>query len=515
MRYDAIVIGAGTNGLTAAGLLAKAGRKVVLLERRDRLGGLGALEEFHPGFLTPGLLHDTAGVRRRVADALQLERHGLKWRPDETPVFAPEESGRGLLLFRDPARAAAEIANHSSRDVDRYAHWRGFLDRIRGFVLRILEEPAPPVSARGLGQMWELASKAIALKRLPDKDLREFLRIGPMCAADWLNEWFESPLLKAALAGPAVSGSWMGPWSAGTVVTLLLQECASGREVEGGPAALTRALEGACRGHGVEIRTSSEARRIRLGSGGAAGVDLVEGGSLEAPVILSSCDPRRTLIDLVAPRDLPPRLELTIRHWRSRGTTARICLALRGPLEFAGRPGGLFEAARTGSELDELERAFDAVKYGEFSRVPILDVRVPTLSDPTLAPPGHHVASILVHFAPYHLNGGWTEERRRALGEAAVARLACYAPDLPERVLAREVQTPADLEERYSLTGGHIHHGEPALDQLFSLRPAASCSRHATPLPGLFLCGSGTHPGGGITCGPGALAASAVLAARG
>src|SRR5437867_25009 len=224
MKYDAIIIGGGHNGLTTAAFLGKAGRKVVVLERRECPGGLAALEEFHPGFKTPGLLHDTRGVRQRVAEALQLERHGLKWRNEEVPAFLPQGKGRGLLLYRDPIRAQTEIAAYSPHDAEKYSAWRGFIRRIQGFLVRLQDEPAPELGAQSLGDLWELARKALALRRLPEKDMLEFLRIGPMCVADWLNEWFETKLLKAGLAGQSVLGTWLGPWSAGTVVTLLLQE---------------------------------------------------------------------------------------------------------------------------------------------------------------------------------------------------------------------------------------------------------------------------------------------------
>ena len=514
MRYDVIVIGGGHNGLTTAALLGNAGRKVLLLERRSVLGGLAALEEFHPGFRTPGVLHDTSGIRRGVADALRLEVHGLKWRAEEVPVFTPQEERSGLLLYRSAERAGVEIRGHSPRDAERYAAWRGFIERIRPMVSRLQNEPAPALGAKSAGDWWDLVRMGLAFKRLAPADLHDFLRIGPMCIADWLNEWFETQVLKAALAGPAIAGTWMGPWSAGTVVTLLLQECAAGREVEGGPAALTRALESACRSNGVEIRLSRPVRRIRLEGGRAKGVDFSDGGAEDAPVVVSSCDPRTTFLNLLDPMDLPSGLETEIGHWRCRGTTGRVSLALTGPLEFAARIGGRFEAARIGEKLDDLEKAFDAVKYGEFSKSPHLEVRVPTVSDPTLAPSGHHVVSILAHFAPYELRGGWDEGRRQAFGEVVVARLARFAPGLPDRIAAAEVMTPADLEDRYGLCGGQIHHGEQGLDQLFSLRPASSCSRHGTPIPGLYLCGSGTHPGGGITCAPASLAAAAILRGR-
>ena len=511
MGYDVIVIGGGHNGLTAAGLLAKAGRKVLILERRDRLGGMASQEEFHPGYRVPGLLHDTASVRRGVVEALKLERHGLTFRRDEVPIFLPLRSGGGLMLHRNAQAAASEIRNFSARDAERYGPFREFLGRIHGFFQRLLDRPAPELASLGLGHLFEVAGSALALRRLSERDMLEVLRIGPMCVADWLNEWFEGKLLKAGLAQSAIQGTWMGPWSAGTVVNFLLQELPAGREVEGGPAALTRALEASCRAHGVEIRLAAEVRKILMAANRARGVVLESGAEIAAPVVVSSCDPKRTFRRFLSPRDVPPSLPSAMQHWRCRGTTAKVHLALSGSLEFAGRPGARIEWARTGEEMDDLERAFDAVKYGECSTRPVLDVRVPTVSEPTLAPAGHHVVSIIAHFVPYHLRGGWNEERRKELGEAVISMLAEACPTLRERIVAGELLSPLDLEERYGLTEGHIHHGEHSLDQLFSLRPLPSCSRQITPLSGLYLASGGTHPGGGITCGPGALAASAVL----
>jgi phytoene dehydrogenase-like protein len=513
MGYDVIVIGGGHNGLTAAGLLAKAGRKVLVLERRDRVGGLCAPEEFHPGYRMPGVLHDTASVRPHVLDALQLERHGLSLRSEELPVYLPKLDTPGLLLFRDPALAAVEIRSFSTKDAQRYAEFRGFLSRVQGFFQRITDQRAPDLKDLSLGHLFEIAGSALALRRLPERDLLEVLRIGPMSIADWLNEWFETSFLKAGLAHQAISGNWLGPWSSGTVVTFLLSELSARREVIGGPAALVGALEAACRER-AEIRLGAAVARITLSSGRVRGVLLADGSEIEAPVVVSGTDPKRTFLQLMSPRDVPAGLADGMRNWRSRGTTAKIHLALNAPLEFAARPGAKIEAARTGDDLDELERAFDAVKYGEYSVNPVLDLRVPSISDPNLAPPGHHVVSILAHFAPYHLRGGWTQERREALGEAVVATLSRHAPTLRERLVWGEVLTPLDLEERLGITEGHIHHGEQCLDQLFSLRPLPSCSRHSTPVPGLYLASGGTHPGGGITCAPGSLAAAAVLQSR-
>lgn len=505
-KFDIIVIGAGHNGLTAAALLAKSGRKVLVLERRAFSGGVAAGEEFHPGYRTRGLLLDTTGVRRSVTQELGLEKHGLSFLQCEPSVLVPQETGPGLLLHADPDRAAAELKG----DAKAYAEFRAFLARIRPLLCSLLDAAPPAVLPEG-ADLFKLLKAGLKLRLLGEKQMLEMLRIAPMCVADWLNERFENPLLKTALAAPALHGSYMGPWSAGTVVNFLLRDCAAEAPVKGGPAALVRALEASAKSSGAEIRCNAPVRSIVVKGGKVTGVKLGDGAEIPAPVVVSSCDPKRTLFGLLAPADLPMSLENQVRVIRMRGTTAKVNLALNAPLEFTSRPGEKIEAARTGEHLDDLERAFDAVKYKRFSARPMLEIRVPTVSEPGLAPNGHHVAEILVHFAPHDLAGGWTAQQREALGDAVVAELARFAPGVKGAIVARQTLTPADLEETYGLTGGHIHHGEHALDQLYAMRPSADLARYATPVDGLFLAGSGSHPGGGITCAPGALAAKAVL----
>ena len=510
-KFDVAVIGGGHNGLTTAALLAKGGRKVIVLERRSVLGGLGAGEEFHPGFRSPGLLTDTSGVWRSVADTLGLaSRHGLRFKTSHAPVLAASRAGAGLLLHRDPAQAALEISRHSPRDAERYAEFRATLERLGGFFRKLQQEPVPDATTFSLGATVQLAKKALSLRMLGRADMIEVLRIAPMCAADWLNEWFETPLLKAALAGPSVYGTFSGPWSPGTNMNLLFREALAGPPIEGGPQALVRALEAAAREQGVEIRTGAEVSAIVLEGGAVRSIALAGGESLETGAVAASCDPRRTFLDLL-PRDaLSMGLEHRVQAFRVRGTTAKMNLALSGALEFRGRGGSGVEYARTGEELDDLEKAFDCVKYGELPARPCLEIFVPTAGDPSFAPRGSAVASILVHFAPRDLRGGWTSARKRELADRVLAELESVAPGAAGKVVGSEILSPEDIEWRYGISGGHVHHGEHALDQYFA-RPTPECAAHATPVPGLYVCGSGSHPGGGITCGPGALAAAAIL----
>jgi phytoene dehydrogenase-like protein len=339
----------------------------------------------------------------------------------------------------------------------------------------------------------------------------ELLRVAPMCAADWLQEEFSHALPAAALAAPALAGSYLGPRAPGSAASLLLHECVRGPGVRGGPAALARALCGAFAAAGGELRLDAEVLRISIERGAVRGVELADGSRLDSRVVVATCDPKRALLELVAPGALPLRVEEQIRALRMRGTTAKVHLALDGRLAFRDRPGERHARAVVADDLDEVERAFDAAKYRALPERPHLDVCVPSVSEPSLAPEGKDVVSILAHGAPRDLEGGWNDAARARLGDAVVDALERVAPGTKERILAREVLSPADIEARFGLTGGHIHHGEHALDQLLFMRPALALARYRTPIAGLYLGGSGSHPGGGVTCRPGALTARAVL----
>jgi phytoene dehydrogenase-like protein len=512
MPHDAVVIGAGPNGLAAAARLAQAGRKVVVLERAAAPGGLSARHEFHPGYAVPGILHDEALVPRAVAEKLGLLRHGLELRRAPATYLA-EANGPGLLLPGDTAGAAEAIGRRSAHDAKGYAAMRAFLGRITPLFASVLSVPPPAITPGSAGDFWQIAKRGLSLFRIDRKDLLELARVAPMCVADYLNERFETPLLVEALAAPAVASTWSGPWSAGTMTNFLLRECAGGEAIAGGPPALVAALLAAARAAGAEIRTGAEVARIRLDAGKVAGVTLASGETIDSGLVLSSADPKRTMLHLLAPGTLPLRIEEEFLHLRCRGTAAKVHLALSGPLELAASDGRLDEAIRIGGgHVDDLERAFDAIKYRRFSERPNLEVRVPTVADPGLAPQGHHTVSILASFAPYDLEGGWTGAARESFGDAVVSVLEKHAPGLRGRIVAREVLSPADLESRFALTGGQLHHGEIALDQLLMMRPAPSAPRYRTTVPGLYLGGAGSHPGGGVRPTAGWLAAEAVLA---
>lgn len=509
--YDVIVIGAGPNGLAAAARLAKAGKKVLILDRGDGSGSLSSRREFHPGYQVPGILHDEGLTTRAVAAKLELEKHGLKFRAAPA-TYVAETGGPGILLAADAKEAAAAIGARSGRDGESYLRYRAFLARIAPVFEAILGEGPPPLTPNGLGDLLDLGRRGLLAFKLDRKEIVELARVAPMCVADFLNEKFETPLLVEALAAPAVYSTWSGPWSAGSNTNLLLRECSGGEYVAGGPAALVAALGSAAKAAGAEVRTRAEVTRIRLANGKVAGVELASGEILDAPVVLSSADPKKTMLHLLEPGSLPISIEDEFRRLRARGSAAKVHLALSGPLELAGSPGKQHEAIRIGGgHVDELERAFDAIKYRQFSPRPNLEISVPSVADPSLAPAGHHVVSILASYAPYHLEGGWSDEARNALGEAVIGVLEEHAPGVRGKIVASEVLTPLDLEQQLALSGGQLHHGETALDQLLVLRPTASAARYKTSVPGLYLGGAGNHPGGGVRPTAGLLAAEAVL----
>jgi phytoene dehydrogenase-like protein len=487
VSYDVIIVGAGHNGLVCATRLAQAGRRVLVLERRSVVGGVAAGEEFHPGYRHVGLLHDSVGVRPEVIADLKL---------DVRTRVAPKLHG---------VNAEGGFALGSAEDLRPY---RDRLARIRDFTLGLLRAPAPRIDASG--GVWPVAKAALSFRLLGDDEMMSLLRIGPISAEDFLSEWVSHPQTRALLAAPGLVGTWMGPQSPTSAATLMLEHLTRFEEVEGGPAALVVALVEAAEKAGVEIRTNVEVTRIRLAAGSVVGVATTEGETFDAPRVATSCDPKKTALDLVPPLACPPMMEEDARCIRTRGTLAKVHLALRGPPSFCG----LFEERmHTAQTTLELERAFDAVKFREIPKAPPLDIRVPTLVCPDLAPSGHHVLSVAVHAVPFELDAGWTDETREALWNQVRASLTRFSPGILDLIVAKEVLSPADIATRYGLTGGHVYGGEHAIDQLYISRPTLAQARHATQIPGLFLCSSGTHPGGGITGAPGYLSAAAILEA--
>jgi phytoene dehydrogenase-like protein len=507
-KYDVVVIGAGHNGLIAATTLARKNRKVLVLEKRPIIGGIAAGEEFHPGYKTVGLLHDTAEVRSDVIKNLDLEKHGLQFK-NSRPVYSIlSKNGECLHLDADVEKAAAEIAKFSTHDADTYREYQDFIGKIRGFIKGLMNEIPPDLMDLGGKQIWELAKKGMALKKLGKKTMMELLKVAPMSVADFLNEKFETDFIKAGIAGPAIYGSYTGPWSSYTTLNLLIWECVANCTIVGGPQALITAVERAAKDAGVEIKTSATVDSILLNKErNVIGVKILDGEEIQTDVVAASCTPATTFFDLLKPNQVDYSLEHGIQHYRSRGTTAKVNLAINTTVKFNGESAEFF---RTGNSFDEMEKAFDHVKYREFSNEPILDIHIPTKADPSLAPEGHQVISVLVHFAPHHFEEGWSESTKSKLYDRVIKTLELYAPEIASGIVGSEVLSPVDLEKRYGLTNGHIFHGEHAVDQLIT-RPIPSCSRYKTPIHGLYLCGGGSHPGGGITGMPGYLGAKMIL----
>lgn len=509
-QYDIIVIGGGHNGLTTATLLAKAGKKVLVLEKREVLGGIAAGEEFHPGYSTTGLLHDTSGVRPEVVKQLQLEKHGLKVDNHRAPVTILSKDGRSITLSGDTEASATSIGQFSAKDAEAYKEYKEFMKKVSKVINDLMDNPPPDIDVENLtmASLVVLAKKGMTLKGLGNKTMMELLKVMPMCVADFLNEKFETGFLKAGMSAPALYGSYAGPWSAYTTINLLLWECAARTQVVGGPQSLIDALTKAAGEAGVEIKTGTAVEKILMDDeGNVSGVRTAGGEEIAASKVAASCTPKETFLNLFDTFELEYELDHWIEKVRSRGTTAKVNLAINKSVELNGQA---VEFARTGNTFDEMEKAFDPVKYKAVTDNPFLDIHVPTFSNPSLAPQGHSVVSVLVHQVPYHLKGGWTAEAKKKLGDDVLKVLETYSPGIGSAVAHMEVLTPVDLEERYTLTEGHIYHGEHFVDQLIT-RPIPSCSRYATPVPGLYLCGSGSHPGGGITCAPGSMAAKMIL----
>jgi phytoene dehydrogenase-like protein len=515
-----VIIGGGPNGLVAAYYLAKAGLKPLVLERRKIIGGLAVTEEFHRGFKAPTLMHSVGPLIPGLLDDLQLERHGLSLITPEVRVFAPLPDGRSVTIFNDSARTARELAAVSAHDAKAYPDFVASFAAIGKVIAPLISMTPPSISEPTKGELWNLGKLGLKFRGLSRKNAFRLLRWGPMAVADLASEWFENETLRAIVAARGIYGAFAGPWSAGTSASLLLQAAfdgsaiASALFVKRGIGGFTEALAKAATTAGAQIRTGSGVQRIAVKGGKAISVITDAGEEIPAAAIVSNVDPKTTYLQLLDVADLDPDFRFRIGNYRSTGAAAKVNLALGGLPAFNGvkDPASLAGRIHIGPEIDHIERAFDAAKYGDFSEHPYLDVTIPSLTDPSLAPGGAHVMSIHVQYAPYKLRGvaDWNA-RRDELGDAVVRTLSAYAPNIARLIQARQVLTPVDLEKTYGLGGGHLLHGEPALDQLFTFRPMLGWAQYRTPIKGLYLCGSGTHPGGGITGAPGTNAAREIV----
>lgn len=518
---DAIVIGAGHNGLVAAAYLGKAGRRVLVLERRDKVGGILADGEPAPGYRAPALVHTVGRLRPSVIRDLSLASHGLELLRPEVRAFAPQPDGSGLTLWGDVRRTVEELRPRSAKDAEAYPAFDRRVRTIASFLAYLNAAAPPDIETPTLADAIAGLRLGRAFRRLGPKAGRETIRVLPMPVADLVGEHLERDELKGVIASRAVQFTAMGPWTAGTAAVLLADSAgsdggASGQTVfaRGGPGKLAEALASAARTHGAEVRTSAGVARVTALDGTATGVVLDGGEEVRAGIVVSSADPKHTLLDLVDPEELGPTLVWRTSNLRLPGCTAKVNLALSGLPRFAGAADRERLAGRivVAPGIDYLERGADAAKYGRMSDEPYLEATIPSILDPALAPEGGHVMSVIAQWAPHRLReGSWSAERDR-LGDLVLKTLEAYAPGLSDLVVGREVLTPVDIERDFGLTGGHILHGEPGLDQFFAWRPLMGYARYRMPIAGLYLCGSGAHPGGGVTGAPGANAGREILA---
>lgn len=526
--WDVVVIGAGHNALVTAAYLARGGLRTLVLERRERVGGAADTSELARGIRVPTLAHTVGRLRPSVQRDLELSRHGLTLVAPEVRVFAPSPDGSAVTLWSDVARTAEGLRGRSPHDADAYA---GFDRQVRsmGRFLDELGRSTPPdIKSPRLGDALSALRLGRSFRGLGKHGSRTVLRVLPMAVADLVAELFESDAVRAALAWRGVRFGAVGPWSAGTAAMLLGDGAgndggAAGETVfaKGGPGVLAGALASAAREAGAKIRTSAEVTQITSRDGAATGVVLAGGEEITARAVVSGADPKRTLVDLVDPVAVGPSLGWRAGNIRTPGVVAKVNLALRKLPTFpaaGGEESLLRGRIVVAPSVDAMERAFDATKYGRASDRPILEATIPSLVDPSLvegAKAGTHVMSVVAQYAPHALEGGWSETSSEAFGDVVVAVLESVAPGIGELVTQRQVLTPVDLERQYGLTGGHPLHAEAGLDQFFVWRPLLGHARYRLGLDRLYLCGSGAHPGGGITGGPGQNAAREILGDRG
>jgi phytoene dehydrogenase-like protein len=542
-RYDAVVVGGGHNGLIAAAYLARAGMKTVVLERRHVLGGAAVTEEVFPGFRFSVFSYVVSLLRPEIIRELDLPRHGLDILPlDGTFTPLPEGMGRpapvgpdghrigtGDYLWRvnDHGRTVRELRRWSRLDAEAYEEYGQLMVDMARFIKPILSIVPPDPASNDPRPLLPLAGLVRSFQRLSERQQAVFVQLMTMSAADFLSQWFETDPLKATMSASGIIGTYQGVRSPGTAYVLLhhyMGEIDGAFRAwgipKGGTGGISNSIASAARANGAEIRTEAPVARIRTRGGRATGVVLENGDEIEATDVISSLDVRRTFIDLLEPGTIDSSFAAEVRRFKFRGSSGKVNLALDALPSFTALPGEgehLRGAISISPSLDDMERAYDDAKYDRFSAKPYVDIVIPTLVDPSMAPPGKHVMSCFVQYAPYHLDpslGGW-DQQREAFGDAVVNRIAEFAPDLPSKILHRQVMTPLDIERTTSLTEGNIFQGELSLEQLFFSRPVPGWARFRTPIRDLWMCGSSTHPGGGIMGANGRIAAMELLRSRG
>ncbi|MBI1383902.1 MAG: NAD(P)-binding protein [Rhizobiales bacterium] len=513
----AVVIGGGHNGLVAAAMLAKAGLSVTVLEADGEVGGGARTVEIMPGVRVPGLAHVLHLLHPQVISELDLDQSGLQYAAPDIDTVALDARGRNLVISRDRGELAGK--DLAAGEQAAWARLNERLSRFAGALAPMLAEPPPRLASSNLAENLKLARLGLRIRRLGRADMREFLRIALMNVADLLDEELTDERLRGAVAFDAVLGSHLGPRSPGSVLGLLyrmagevLGERGARAIPQGGMGGVVKAIAEAGERAGVRTVVSAPVERIIVRGDRAVGVELATGDEIAADLVVSAIDPRTTFLDLVGVEHLDIGFTRRVRNIRARGNVAKLHLVLDGLPSFNGldrlnHDGRLVVAP----SVEAVERAFNPAKYGQYSPEPLLEMTIPSIVDPTLAPPGKHVLSALVQFAPYDLAGGWDGAREK-FADLIVATIARYAPQIQNQIAHRELLTPVDIERRYRMPGGHWHHGELAPDQMLMLRPVPGAAQYDTPIPGLYLCGAGCHPGGGVTGVAGLNAARRILA---
>ena len=525
-RYDAVVIGGGHNGLVAAAYLARGGLKTLVIERRDVLGGAAVTEEVFPGFRFSVASYVVSLLRPEIIRDLELPKHGLEILPLDG-TFTPLE-GDYLWRVNDHWRTVRELRRWSRTDAEAYDEYGQLMFDMARFIKPILSI-VPPDPAGADPRPWlPLARLARRFQKLPQRHQGTFIQLMTMSAADFLDQWFETDPLKATMASSGIIGTFQGIRSPGTAYVLLhhyMGEIDGAFRAwgipKGGTGGVSQAIASAAMAQGAEIRTEAPVARILTRGRRAVGVVLDTGEEIAAGTVLSSVDVRRTMLDLLEPGTLDPEFEAEVRRYKFRGSSGKVNLALDGLPDFTCLPNSedvehLRGAVSFSPSVDYMERAYDEAKYGSFSTRPYIDIVIPTLVDPSMAPPGKHVMSCFVQYAPYHLTNGrhWDDATRDAFGDTVVETIAERAPGIEKLILHRQVLTPLDIERTFGLTEGNIFQGELSLEQLFFSRPVPGWSQYRTPVKDLWLCGSATHPGGGLMGAPGRIAALRVVRAR-
>jgi phytoene dehydrogenase-like protein len=533
-RYDAVIIGGGHNGLISAAYLARAGRRTLVLERRHVLGGAAVTEEIVPGFRFSVASYVVSLLRPEVIRDLRLPEHGLDILPlDGTFTPLPPGAGRGtgggdyLWRVNDHGRTIRELRRWSRSDAEAYEEYGQLMVEMARFIKPILGiVPGDPTDLDPR-PLLPLAGLARSFGRLTERQQAVFIQLMTMSAGDFLDQWFETDPLKATMSASGIIGTYQGIHSPGTAYVLLhhyMGEIDGAFRAwgipKGGTGGVSYAIANAAQAHGAEIRTEAPVARIRTKAGRAIGVVLEDGEEIEAAVILSSADAKVTFLDLLEPGTLDPAFEAEVRRFKFRGSSGKVNLAVDRLPDFTCLPGDgehLRGAISFSPSMDDMERAYDDAKYGRWSRAPYVDMIIPTLVDPQMAPPGKHVISCFVQYAPYRLDpdlGTW-DDNREAFGDTVVERIAEFAPNIRDVIVGRQVLTPLDIERTIGLTEGNIFQGELSLEQLFFNRPVPGYARFRTPIRDLWLSGSSTHPGGGLMGANGRLAALEVLKALG